>query len=494
MLRAALIPLMAGALFWQGAAAAALPYPESLPNLGQPANAKVSPAKALSISNQVVGAMYGADYIVTDPQLENLVNSVGWRLAVHGTTHPPAFRFFVLADNDINAMTLPAATIGVNAGTIVAASNISELAAVMAHEEAHVTQNHVAREMARSPLGSIETWAGVLAVMAAAAATGSGGQALEGGLLSGEAINAQRTINYTRGHEMTADRVGIETLARSGYDPMAMAHFFVKMEKQSQLYGFVPQALVNHPVDSTRIAEATERAERYPAVRVPYSIGFALLRARARVLEANLSSDALAWFERELASGHDTPGSHYGYAMSLHELGRNHQALVALRPLLAAWPTQRNVLLLQSRIYRGLGQNARALQIDQRVLKADPDYAPAILRTAADLIANGQPHQARNVLLGHQASYGTSPVRWQLLARTDLAAHDEASAAFDMSSYYLAREQPLSAVRELDAGLRLGHINSDARDRLEARRQQLLASLSSHQVQELRKGRSTGER
>ncbi|HEX7381731.1 MAG TPA: M48 family metalloprotease, partial [Nevskiaceae bacterium] len=484
-LRAALAAASAVALLWQGTAMARLPFPEALPNLGQPADAKLSPQKAQAMSNQDVAEMYAANYIVTDPQLQNLIDSVGWRLAVNGTMHPPAFRFLLLASSSINAETIPGTTIGVNVGSIAGVANVSELASVLAHEEAHVTQNHIARRMARPVADSLARWAGVLAVTGAALATGSGGQAAVGGLLAGESVNAQSYIDYTRRMEMGSDRVEVGTLERAGYNPVAMADLFRKLEKQSQLYGYVPPAFDQTPPLSARIAQAAERAEEFHPVHLPFSISFALMRARARVLEANLPSDALVYFHTELDSGHATPGNRYGYAMALHELDHNRQALTALRPLLAAWPGQRNVLLLESRIYRGLDQTPRAVRIDEQVLHANPDYEPAILRTAADLIADGRPRRARGVLLDDHPSYGSSPRMWQLMARADLALHNKGDAAFDMSNYYIAREQTVIAVRELDAGLRLGSISAPERARLEARRQQLLRSMPAKALQAL---------
>ncbi|HEX7381642.1 MAG TPA: M48 family metalloprotease [Nevskiaceae bacterium] len=458
--------------------------PETLPNLGEPGNAALSPAKAAEIGRKIVNEMYRANYIVSDPELETFINSIGWQLASHGTARPPEFRFLVLADNGINAVTLPGSIIGVNVGTIVAAANVSELAAVMAHEEAHVTQNHIARTADRSPIASIATWAAVIGAMIAAAASGSGGDAIEGGLILGQSINTQREINYTRGNELEADRVGIETLARAGYQPLAMADFFGRLQQQTRLYGQIPQILLDHPVNSTRIAEATERAERYPASKLPSSISFELMRARGRVLEANAAADALKYFDGELRSGKATAGNHYGYAMTLHLTGQDRQALQALQPLLKEWPDDRDVLLLESRIHAGAGDIRSALAVDQRVLSTNPGYAPAILQTADDLITAGKPLDARKVLLSHQQSYGTSPRTWQLLARAALASGNPAEAAFQMSNYYVARENPLAALDQLNAGLRLGDISADARARLRARRQELIASIPRHALRE----------
>lgn len=465
----------------QGTAMAALSVDDSLPNLGEPANVALSPQKAKVVGDRIVGEMYRAHYIVNDPELANYLDSIGWNLASHGSAHPPNFHFFPIADNDINAFALPGANIGVNVGTLVAAADVSELAAVMAHEEAHVTQRHIARAANRSPITTVATWAAIIAAMIASAGNPN---VVMGGLLAGQSMSAQRSINYSRGLEMEADRVGIRTLAKSGYNPMAMADFFGRLQKQTRLYGSVPQLLLDHPVNTTRIAEATERANQYPPTKPPYSISFHLMRARGRVLETDLPADAVKHFKGALDSDQDTPGNHYGYAMTLHAIGKQKQALAAIKPLLAKWPRQRNVLILESRILQSLGKHQQAMAIDRQVLHANPNYSPAILHSAKNLIDNGHPRQARSILLGHQPSYGKSPESYKLLARAALAQGDKGEAAFQMATYFITRHNPLNALTQLNAGLRLNNISADDRARLQARRKRLIAQIPKDKLKQ----------
>ncbi|HEU0195838.1 MAG TPA: M48 family metalloprotease [Nevskiaceae bacterium] len=483
LLHAALVALLALLMFVgaQSSAFAQTTVDQTLPDLGEPANVALSPAHAAAIARQIVGEMYQANYIVTDPELTSYINSIGWKLAYHGSAEPPAFHFYPIADNGINAFALPGATIGVNVGTLVAAQDESELAAVMAHEEAHVTQNHIARQANQSPIASIATWAAIIAAMIASSGNPN---VVMGGLMAGQSINAQRDINYTRGHEMEADRVGIRTLAAAGYDPMAMADFFGRLQQQTRLYGSVPQLLLDHPVNTTRIAEATERAQQYPKITPAYSIRFHLLRARGRVLETDLPTDALKYFSDELASGHATPGTHYGYAMSLHRLGKDAEAWTALRPLLKGWPNQPNVLLLESRILAGQGKLDEALEIDREMLTSQPSYAPAILRYATDLIAHDQPELARAVLLDHHPAYAIDPHSYELLAKAASESGNTGEAAFQMASYFEARADPFGALDQLNAGLRLKKLSPNNRARLRARREQLVARLPANLVRQ----------
>lgn len=473
-----------GSLLVVAAAQAAPPLDFNLPDLGEPSDVALSPQAGIRLGKRLVAQMYQANYIVDDPQLAALLNEIGWKLASHGSPNPPDFHFYPIASNDVNAFAMPGANIGVNVGTIVAASNISQLAAVMAHEEAHVTQRHIARTANRSPLDSIATWAAILAAVVAARGNGN---AVLGGLLAGQSINAQRSINYTRGHEMEADRIGIRTLAKSGYDPMAMANFFSKLQQQSRLYGYIPPLLQNHPVNTVRIAEATERAAQYPPVHLPYSVGFAVLRARARVLETDLASDAVSYFSSALDSGQNTPGNRYGYAMALKASGQNAMALAALKPLLAQYPKQRNIELLEAQLLLLNNRNNQALKVDRHVLTNNPQYAPAILQTANDLIQCGKAAEARDILLSHQQSYTTNPDTFRLLAKAARALHDRAEQAYQMANYLIATGDKFGALDRLNAGLRFQEISSEDRARLAAKREQLIATIKPDALKQHRR-------
>lgn len=456
---------------------------ESLPNLGEPSETALSPSEAQHLGRQAVSQLYKAHYIIDDSQLDNFLDRIGWRLAYYGSRSPPDFHFYPIANSAVNAFAMPGANIGVNTGTIVAARTESELAAVMAHEEAHVTQHHIAREAHRSPFADIATWAVALAGMAAAQGDPN---AIVGGVLAAESANAQRQINYSRSIEMEADNIGIRTLARAGFNPMAMADFFGRMEQNVRLYGYIPPLLLDHPVDSTRIAEATSRAEQYPPYQPRKSLTFQLMRARARVLQSVLPGDAVTYYARELAAGHRQPGVLYGYALALQQNGQYADALHAMQPLQKNHAHQRNVALLQADLLFAVHRTGPALTIDRQVLATNPQYTPAILQTARQLIAAGKPQQARQLLLSSTQSFGIKADTYRLLARAARKKDNIAEAAYERANYLAARFDFVAAVEILNAALRNGSLSPDDQARLRAKRTQLLANVSPDQLRRLK--------
>src|SRR5690606_30792174 len=248
------------------------------------------------------------------------ISTIGWKLAANSSTTPPPLTFFMIRDPRINAFALPGGYIGFNAGLVLAADSESEVAGVMGHELAHVTQRHLARTAEDTEVANIATW---LAAIAAIIAGSADPDVVVGALSLGQTLAYQRQVSYTRAHEQEADRIGIQTMAKAGFDPFAITAFFQKLEQQSRLYGSgIPEILRTHPLNTSRISEAQARASELPHTRPAPSLQFALMQARARVLSAERPSLAVDHFAAKLDAGDDAIANRYGLALALSDLGQ----------------------------------------------------------------------------------------------------------------------------------------------------------------------------
>jgi predicted Zn-dependent protease len=459
-----------------------------LPQLGSPADLTLSPAQEAKLGAEVVAEMYQYDYIVDDPEITDYLTGIGWKLAAADAVNPtpPRFNFYLIADNRINAFALPGGYIGFNAGTIVAASSESELAGVLAHEESHVTQRHIARAAGDTQVADIATWIGVLAAIIAGSANPN---VVLGAISVGQGINYQRQVTYTRNDEAEADRFGIRKLAAAGYDPMAMASFFGRLQQETRLYGNrLPEILLTHPVNTSRIADATERAAQYGPRPVKDSIEFSLMRARTRVLETDSPNEAQGYFAGELNAGKDTAENHYGYAMALANLAQGEEALAALKPLIEQYPRQPNIALLQAQILMQAGKTEDALAVYARNLAAYPHYMPGVLKYGEALINAGKPDQARQVLLAAGQTAAGRADSYRLLAEAARASGNTAEAQYQTANYLFERGDLRGAVEQLNAGLRIARISEDDRARLLARRKQLIDSIPKDELRALQRG------
>lgn len=471
--------------------AAAEPTAVDLPRIGEPADTALSPQEERKIGAHITSQLYAHDYVLEDAEVSEYVAGLTWRLVAAAESDPPDITVYVIRDPRINAFALPGGYMGVNAGLVTAVRSESELAGVMAHELVHVTQRHIARTMEGTQTANIATWAAVLAAIIAASANP---EVVIAALSVGQAASYQREVNFTRAHELEADRIGIRTMARAKFDPEAVATFFLRLEQQSRLYGNqIPEFLRTHPVNTTRISEARTRAAAMPKAKVTDPLEFFLMQARARVLTTERPSQAAEYFKGQLGANPKSVGDAYGLAMAHLKLGEAARAAETLKPVLERYPRQANLAMLQGRIQLAQGDTATALATLSRNLEHFPRYAPAILEYADALIAAGKPDDARQVLLSHEQALGTRMETYRLLAYAARDAGHTTEAQYQMANYLFERGDGPGAVAQLDAALRLSSLSAQERSKLRARRQEI-AELARDQLQQQQRQPSERDR
>lgn len=238
-----------------------------LPDIGSSAGELLTPARQAEYGGMMLRELRNYGFLLDDPLVDDWLQTMGARLGSNSAQPRQSYTFFMLRDRQINAFATLGGYVGVNAGLVLTAEREDEVAAVLSHEIAHVTQQHVLRGVERAQRDQIPILLGMLAAVVAAQQAGgnSSGDATMAAITSGIGLMQQRQINYTRSNESEADRLGIRTLARSGYDVDAMAGFFERMSAsmRGNAGGYsVPDFLQTHPVNTTRISEAKARAEQ----------------------------------------------------------------------------------------------------------------------------------------------------------------------------------------------------------------------------------------
>ena len=260
-----------------------------LPDIGSPASSTLTLDDEFHIGLQVVRQLRDEGQIIEDPEATEYLQALGSRIVAQATgDSAQRFSFFFVNDDTINAFALPGGFIGVNYGLVLATRNEAQLAGVLAHEIAHVTQRHIARRIHSQGRQSIATVAAILAAILVGAATGSSDAAL-GGISMASGAAMQQQINFTRANENEADRVGMSFLAAAGFDPYGMPDFFETMGRRNPLAATnrnaLPEILQSHPVTTNRIAESRSRAAQFKDTKqTAESVSYALTRERLRVL------------------------------------------------------------------------------------------------------------------------------------------------------------------------------------------------------------------
>ena len=302
-----------------------LVHAQELPDFGSPADSVLTKSREKLLGRSVIRELRAAGAIIDDPQLNEYIRLLGSQLARQVNNGEYDFEFFMIDDSRINAFAMPGGVIGVNTGLLLATDNESELAGVLAHEISHVTQRHIARAIYDQQRGSILTMATMLAAVLLAATSDLPAETASGITMATQAAALQRQINFTRSNEYEADRIGMDVLSRSGFDPAGMASFFEKLSRrESTSADVIPEMLRTHPTGSGRVSEARSRARQLPRNITADSMGYGLAKARIRVLSANRSDDALTYY-RQLIDSTD-PADRYGMALSMSRVGRNDEA------------------------------------------------------------------------------------------------------------------------------------------------------------------------
>ena len=373
--------LLALALTLAVAAPLALAQDSKLPDIGSSAGELLTPARQAEYGGMMLRELRNYNYLLEDPLLDEWLQRMGGRLGADSDQPRQPYNFFLLRDRQINAFATLGGYIGTNAGLILTAEREDEVAAVLSHEIAHVTQQHVLRGVERAQRDQIPILLGMLGaiVLAQAAGGSSSGDASQAALASAMGLMQQRQIDYTRSNESEADRVGIRTLSRAGYDVDAMADFFGRLAKASRSNRgsgreSTPDYLQTHPVTTTRISEARERAEqlardnsitvttttpggtqtekitRTPSYTAPgtlnpllpgtlqYSVDtqakggtgqFDWARERLRVLSADTPNAAIREYERIRESSPDGLSDAQEYGLALARMQANQPAVAA---------------------------------------------------------------------------------------------------------------------------------------------------------------------
>ena len=217
-----------------------------LPEIGDSAGSVISPEFERRLGQAFMRQVRQQVKIVQDPEVESYIQSIGYQLVAQSDTNTQPFTFFIVDDPQINAFAAPGGVIGVNSGVILNSRTESELAAVMAHEIVHVTQRHMARTIEDAGKFSLPIAAAMIgAILLGTQSAEAGSAALA--IISGASI--QHQINFTRTNEEEADRVGMQLLARSDYDPRGMPAFFERLQQSSRYYrGQAPEFLQTHPL------------------------------------------------------------------------------------------------------------------------------------------------------------------------------------------------------------------------------------------------------
>jgi predicted Zn-dependent protease len=415
----------------------------SLPDMGASAETILSRKEEEEYAKALVRQMRYYEVLVEDPLISEFFRDMGYRLASNSDRPDKPFTFVVLNQPVVNAFAAPGGVVALYTGLILAADDQNEIAGVLAHEIAHITQLHLYRSFENQQAMTIPI---ALAMLGLVLAGGGGGEAIQGALIGGQAAAEQARIFFTRQNEYEADRIGISTLSRAGYDPAGMGEFFEKMSRITRAMGEgPPEYLRTHPVSVSRIAEADNRAANMPKPPPDDGKDFYLVQARLRSLSEKTPDTALEWFDHRMdradISAAESDALFYGRAIALQKKGDYEEARKLLQNLLDR--EQRVIYELQlADLDLESGHDAAAIERLAGLYHAFPGNHAISLQYAQALLKNPDPGQAQTaavVLRQQLLTHSQDPVLYELYARSANIAGDRVRAKEAIAETYYLR-------------------------------------------------------
>ena len=427
-------------------------HPESAPSLAQ----NLTPTQANRIGRQFLASMLRTEGYISDPELNYYISNMGTAVASNATLTDTTISVHLVEDKQLNAYALPGGHITLNTGLLTLMSREGELAAVVAHEVAHISQKHFSRIIAKSSASGFPTLVAVLASIAV------GGEVGAAGLTAAVAASQSSQLAYTREFEREADAVGIKLLAKADYDPDDMARFFEKLGR-TEIGENAPEFLRTHPLSWNRIAEAENRAALYPKKEFPPQLRFQLFKAKVRAQYLDTDHEkTLQHFQslhKNASTAIEIVAAQYGIALALTNLRQYAAAHNALGPLIHQYPQVIALQIAQADLDLRAGKTVQGVRRYAALTKRHPKASYLWRLYAEALLISGEAQQAKRVVRRQLRRNKDEILLYPLLAKINgelglFAETLQANANFHaaLGEYQPALDALKQALRSTDQG------------------------------------------
>src|SRR5688572_21457638 len=427
----------------------------NLPVLGDSLSGIISTQQEYEFGREFLRSVRSQTQALNDPLIAEYIATLTYKLAAVSELTDHRLDFILIDNEVLNAFAAPGGIVGVNAGLFLYAENEGEFASVLAHELAHISQRHYARNIEQTRNNRIPSMAGLLASLVIAATVG--GDAGQAALMTTQTASLENQLRFSRSNEEEADRIGIRTLYNAGFDPNDMAAMFEGMLQSRNFSQRLPEFLSTHPLDENRIADSKNRANSYSNVETIENIEFQLMRQRVLIHYADNPEIEIESRQRALnqLNGAAADAARYGMALAQLKSGQNVQASETLTELLRAEPSRITYLLLEAEIASAAQNFPRALEILEKSLRTNPDNHPLTMAYATALTKAGRFEEAAVVLEEHAINYPNDMQLWYDLAEVQGQTGNISQVHQARAEYFITVGDFARARDQLEFALRL---------------------------------------
>jgi predicted Zn-dependent protease len=406
---------------------------------------------------------------VNDPLLTDYLEHLLYQLAANSELVDRRLDLVVVDNPTMNAFAVPGGVVGVHNGLFKFAENEDQLASVLAHELAHLSQRHFARRVEQQQAAYLPTMAGLLAGLVLAATAGGG--AGVAAITATQAAALQSQLNYSRLNEQEADRIGMATMVRTGMSPDAVGDMFERMQYGSRYSrGNIPEFLLTHPITSSRIADARGRAANLPPMKLNDNFDYHLMQARVKLHFTPNNNAAIIEFRSRLKNPKlDRDTSLYGLSLALTRDGQFAEAREGFEYLRQKDPSSIIFIVGQAELWNASGETSKAKNLLDQQLRYNPNNHPLTIAYINTLRQQGDFEQAESLLTSYITLRKADSQLWYQLAeirglKGNIIGLHEARA-----EYYMLNGAANLATEQLSYGLTLAKNNKIARQRMQQR-------------------------
>jgi predicted Zn-dependent protease len=448
---------------------------DPLPTLGDYSSASISLSGEYSLGRIWLSMYRGSTKEHSDPLMRTYLEDLIYRLSETSEVRDRRFEFIVLEDKTINAFAAPGGIIGINLGMFLNTEKEGELASVMCHELAHLSQRHYARSQNKvSPLANALMVLGSIAVAAASRNPEA--------ILIAPAAMQQMSINFTRSNEKEADRIGFNNLVKAGFNPDDMTMMFQRMQSKyqnedSEQFSY----LMTHPLPSERLSDMRIRAdslEKTAKNSFRDNIDFYFMQKRAEIWANKDLKKLIRKYKKDQKSdiNNISYSGSYGLSLAYKNLNDFDSSFSLLRKLIKEIP---NNLVLESslmELHLAAGNYYEAISLGKNILEIHENNYSASILLADAYIKNEQSEVAEKLLKSLSKERQTDPNIWYKLAEAQGLSGNILELHRSRAEFFILTGRHDAAVFQLKEALSLSQNLFEIRESIIKRLEEIFAT------------------
>ena len=415
----------------------------NLPSLGDRVSGVISLEQEKIIGQGFLEQVYAQAPLINDPIIQEYTELLIYRLSETSQVKDRQFTIILIDEKSLNAFAAPGGVIGVNGGLFLNAGNEAQLASVLSHELAHLSQRHFARNILRGKDTNLASSLVMVSAIALAIVSNN-----PSAFIAGPAALAQQQLRYSRIFEREADRYGFNNLIAAGYDPKGMGEMFESMAKTRKLAGDnPPEFLLTHPITSSRISDAFNAAERIEfSGGKKNTVNFEFIKGRLKTRYFSSSPQAASRYFKNLYQENPSNENKYAYVIALKLNNEAELAIDFLNEMLDKYPKNLILNITKSEILFHDQRLDNALKNINKVLNISPRNYPASIIKSKILSARKETIQAEEILRDLLITKNNDPSLWLQLSEVQRAGKN-------IIGYHLSRGEYLMLLGDFENAL-----------------------------------------